>query len=607
MQMDLDELPMVEIEDVFVDRENALQFLENELKKRKNRVKEYAIRITQAPGTGKTRLLKEFIKKMEKERKAVGIYINSPEIERWVKDSPRKLESELWRVLFFEYVEDPHELIGITPVSAKELAKKYGIEDFRAYINLRDIVEDKPAYDSMLMDFCNLSLLLLDLPLIIVFDEIQATIGVMTDQFQNAKGQGLFRQIIKLVADLIKLPNVLVVLSGTNYKILHFLEDIGSPIKQKTKEYNLKPLAPEYVGEFYDRVFGKPTDEVTEGLRDWLIENSNGVPRTMVWMAETLQEQGGIEWAREIGLEEAISALDEIVYDRVYEDVQNSVNTLMELKNGKELLEWVAYRSLFDRQIPLVETQHFESEEADKKKICTIHDLVHKGIIHIVDGHFEFRNVYFEQALRKALQIENKTLEELLRLFGMKTTELRGFMSWQRTFLGAYLELALAIALYKMSKQLGTIVLSKFLTPKPDSDLKIQVDKIVRIASPELIVEPELNTIYAAPERGPDMTIFTEDKRAIFIECKNWTQPLSYNDFKNIRRKLKSISKKFKNYKPVYIIAVPKIQDIIFDELELYPDTYFLLEDSLKKILGEPVFAMFDEIRKSTLRIRKIL
>ncbi len=605
--MNPDEAPVVELEDVFVDRENALQFLENELKKRKNRVKEYAIRITQAPGTGKTRLLQQFIKKMEKERKAVGIYINSPEIERWVRDSPRKLESELWRVLFFEYVEEPHELIGITPVSAKELAKKYGIEDFRAYINLRDIVEDKPAYDSMLMDFCNLSLPLLDFPLFIVFDEIQATIGVMTDQFQNAKGQGLFRQIIKLVADLIKLPNVLVVLSGTNYKILHFLEDIGSPIKQKTKEYNLKPLDPEYVGEFYDRVFGKPTDEVTEGLRNWLIENSNGVPRTMVWMAETLQEQGGIEWAREIGLEEAISALDEIAYGMVYEDVQNSVNSLMELKNGKELLEWVAYRSLFDRQISLVETQHFEYEDADRKKICTIDDLVHKGIIHIVDGHFEFRNVYFEQALREALQIENKTLEELLRLFGMKTTELRGFMSWQRTFLGAYLELALAIALYRMSRQLGSIDLSKFLTPKLNSNLKIYVDKIVRIASPELIAEPELNTIYAAPERGPDLTIFTEYKNVILIECKNWTQPLSYSDFKNIRRKLKSTSKKFKDYKPVYIIAVPKIQEIIYDELELHPDTYFLLEDSLKQIMGNQVFAMFDEIRKSTMQIRKIL
>ncbi len=68
MQMNPDEPPIIELEDVFVDREKAMQFLENELKKRKNRTKEQAIRIMQAPGTGKTRLLKEFIKMIEAER-----------------------------------------------------------------------------------------------------------------------------------------------------------------------------------------------------------------------------------------------------------------------------------------------------------------------------------------------------------------------------------------------------------------------------------------------------------------------------------------------------------------------------------------------------------
>ncbi len=77
---------IIDVEDVFVDRDNALLYLEVELQKRKNRKKEKAIHITQAPGTGKTRLLQEFIKKMAREKKAVGIYINSSDIENWIYD-----------------------------------------------------------------------------------------------------------------------------------------------------------------------------------------------------------------------------------------------------------------------------------------------------------------------------------------------------------------------------------------------------------------------------------------------------------------------------------------------------------------------------------------
>ena len=72
------------IEKVFVDREAAIKYLDDELKSRMGGIVERAIRITQAPGTGKTRFLQEFIKRMEGEKKGVGLYINSPEIERWI-------------------------------------------------------------------------------------------------------------------------------------------------------------------------------------------------------------------------------------------------------------------------------------------------------------------------------------------------------------------------------------------------------------------------------------------------------------------------------------------------------------------------------------------
>ncbi len=47
--MNPDEAPVIKIENVFVDREKALQYLEDELRSRKNRTIEKAIRITQHP------------------------------------------------------------------------------------------------------------------------------------------------------------------------------------------------------------------------------------------------------------------------------------------------------------------------------------------------------------------------------------------------------------------------------------------------------------------------------------------------------------------------------------------------------------------------------
>ncbi len=595
------------IKKVFVDREDALNFLENELEDRivdiievENAV-EMAIRITQAPGTGKTRLLKEFIKKMEKEKKAVGVYINAPEIERWIRDAPRRLESELWRVLFFNYVKDPHELIGITSTAAKDLAKKYGIDNFRAFTNFLDTVEDEPSYDSMLMDFCALSLPLLELPIIIVFDEIQATIGKMTDYFLDSKGQGLFRQIINLSADLIKLPNVLVILSGTNYKIMHFLEHLGSPLHDKTMEYNLLPLETKYVGEFYDRVFGVLENNTDVKLQSWLMENSNGVPRTMVWMAEELQRLGGPEWAREVGIETAIKELDEAVLDRIIPNVRKIYNDLTEFSNGHELLEWLVYRSMLDHQIPQVEFEYLTPKEVEEANYCTIDDLINKGIIHVVDDSVEIRNIYYEKALRTILGIENITFKTILDMSNINETELSGLLTWQRNMLGAYLEMAVALGLYNLSKKTGVVHLNQFFDTPMDKDIKIQIDKIVRVPSIDSIIKVhELNVLYASPERGPDLTIFTGNS-VILIECKNWQRPLTEREFDEIQEMFNKYREKLGN-KTIKVLITTKG----YEPYTKNTDIHVISDENLKKIVGARVFSLFESIRERARSIRPI-
>ncbi len=590
-------MPLKKIKKVFVDREHALNFLEKELNDRIGEATEMAIRITQAPGTGKTRLLKEFIKKMEDERKAVGIYINSPEIERWITDSPQKLESELWRVLFFQYVEEPHELIGITSITAKDLAKKNGIENLRAYINLRNIVEDDRSYDSMLMDFCALSLPLLDLPLIIVFDEIQATIGVMTEQFQNAKGQGLFRQIINLVADLIKLPNVLVVLSGTNYKIMHFLGSLGSRLRGKTREYKLSPLPYEAVGEFYNRVFGVPQDLVSEELRNWLIMNSNGVPRTMVWMANELLNHGGLDWVKSVGLNSAITELDEKILEIVENELEDSINDLLQFSNGERVLKWLAYTALFKRQISIDEFEKIFYDNAVSQNLCTVDDLVDKGLVHVIDGSIEIRNVYYHWALQKLLKLDEHILVNFLENVDDSLIEL---LSWNVQILGTWFEIMFAISLYELAKS-TKVQLNDVLDEHINSDYVIdEYEKIVRSIYFKLREEGmSPKVIYSLPEApGIDIIAVNGEGQKLVVQCKNVDRKVSPREFKKILNKMNDAVKELRIADASQVVVFLHEPTDRVRRIARENNVGIISGACVKKLMGNKVMKLFEQSRE---------
>ncbi len=600
MRMSPDEEPLIEIEDIFVDREKALQFLEVELRKRKNRTKEKTIRITQAPGTGKTRLLKEFIKKMESANKGVGIYINSPDIEDWLKYGSETLVNQLWRVILFPIVEEVRAELTISQHLLDKIKEKYDFDDYEPYFKYLEMNKNLP-YDALLKFFGQSVSDGLRLPLIIVFDEIQATIGRMTDEFTNYKGQGLFRNIIDLVSSLIKFPNILVILSGTNYKIMHFLEHLGSPLHDKTLEYNLPPLEAKYVGEFYDRVFGVPENDIEIKLQNWLMENSNGVPRTMVWMAEELQQLGGPEWAQKVGIGMAIKKLDKKILDRIIPNVRKTYNDLVEFSNGRELLEWLVYRSMLDHQIPQVEFEHLTPKEVERSNYCTIDDLINKGIIHVVDDSVELRNIYYEKALRTILGIENITFKTILNMSNINETELSGLLTWQRSMLGAYLEMAVALGLFNLSKKTGIVHLNQFFDTPTDKDIKIQVNKIFRIPSIDSVIKKhEKNVLYASPERGPDLIIFTEDN-VVLIECKNWQRPFTEAEFDEIQEMFNKYREKMgKNTINVLITTKG------YEAYTKNTDIYVISDENLKKIIGDEVFRLFESVRERARSVRPI-
>ncbi len=599
--MNLDESPIIEIEDVFVDRKKALQFLENELRKRKNRTKEKAIRITQAPGTGKTRLLKEFIKKMEHEQKAIGIYINSPRFADWFMGDISDLRKMLRRAILSLKIP---ELVGSDVMVSDELAKtflkKYEINDYFAYEELERIFKDHDTVRGTLIDVCGSIPFIIGVPIIFVFDEIQATIGVMTDKFQNSKGQGLFREIIKLAADLIKISNVLVVLSGTNYKIMHFLGKLGSPLYEKTTEFRLQPLNAQAVEEFYNRIFGEPQNEVEEQLREWMVVNSNGVPRTMVWMAEALQKID-IKQVSKSNVDDIIKKLDMAVMQNI--DVSR-IQDLMELEHGRELLEWVAYRSIIEKEIPILSLPTISYDEAEAQNVCTVDDLIDKGIVHILDGNIEVRNNYYLIALWKELGIQHGMLIELLKLSGLKSEDALRLLSWQLNVLGAYFEIAVALAIYKFS-QFGDFNLASFFDYGTNMRLVLpKLRRLERIPVSFISTQFPNDVIYAVPKApGVDIIAKTIEDIPIYIQCKNWSRRLSRQKLEEILTSMKNFESKFGTGVKVLVLSQKLDDDLqqLASQHELYTIT------DVQRLLGREILEFFETARKRSQEVEPLI
>lgn len=133
--------------------------------------------------------------------------------------------------------------------------------------------------------------------------------------------------------------------------------------------------------------------------------------------------------------------------------------------------------------------------------------------------------------------------------------------------------------------------------------------KIVRIPSINFITESHEytpNVIYAAPERGPDLTIFTEDKQVVIIECKNWQRKLTSLEADKIFDKLDDYGSLFNGYTPIYILITPNTQNKKSYNKAIQRGIFMISDNNLKKIIGDKVYKLFADIRQKARDSRAI-
>jgi len=335
-------------------------------------------------------------------------------------------------------------------------------------------------------------------------------------------------------------------------------------------------------------------------FREWIIENSNGVPRTMVLMAHKLANMG-FDYVRQVGLHAAIRELDAQMVQSI--DI-SIINDLLSLKNGREMLEWIVWRSLIEKEIPILGIRRIQLDEAERENICTIDDLIDKGVVHLLNGSVEIRTNYYLLSLKNALGLDHIMLKDLLDISGLTRDEALALSSWQVNVIGAYFEMAVALALFRLSQQ-GIFNLDRLFSNS--NETKVVVPKFERIEklpfySSELI---KPNVIYAMPRvKGVDITFKDVEGNMVLIECKNWERAISSLELSIIHRNILQFEKEIGRSGIHILVTTSQLSEELLNQAN--KQKLFVINE-MDRLVGRDIMDFFEQALQRARKVEPLM
>ncbi len=289
------------LDEIFVGRKQELKILNALWKRTLLPDKHLVYVLLNAPGTGKTRLLKFFGEQLEHDNE--GLYF------RYVCDNRHLTSSSLHRHL----LEEIRELVYSRTIYIKNyIIKTYSHDDERQYRMTRfsEILQRMNAslgqgtivtLDDVVSVFHQLSQVI---PIFFVADEIQEfqklTIEVDEPSLkkENSREETALHYFTRILKSLMS-SRILMVLSGTQFHILSQIgTKIGSPIAQKVEQIVIKNFSVQETNEYVQQVQKRilqnitPSDKkktafrLVEFYRQFLLAFSGGHPRTVVMITQ---------------------------------------------------------------------------------------------------------------------------------------------------------------------------------------------------------------------------------------------------------------------------------------------------------------------------------
>ncbi len=249
---------LITVQEIFVGRKEELAYLDSLWNASLKEGEHFVHVMLNAPGTGKTRLLKFFGETLETERKGLYFHYNC-DGRHWTTSSLHRSILEEISELIFTRTRYIHEYIIHAYPDLEE--RNYRLERFEELkhqisrllkrsegINLDDVV-------SILQGLSRI------IPLLFIADEIQefqkVTLEVDEPSLlsQDIEEETALHYFTRILKSLMR-SRVLMILSGTQYHILTQIGfKIGSPIAQKVRQIIIKNLSLEEVDEYVEQAW----------------------------------------------------------------------------------------------------------------------------------------------------------------------------------------------------------------------------------------------------------------------------------------------------------------------------------------------------------------
>lgn len=328
---------MVDVTDIFVGRQKELATLDElwhySLKKREHR----AYVIFNAPGVGKTTLLKKFGEILETEKKGVHFhYVCKSDVQN--RNAMNKSIFNQFQLFYTDNYDRIEEYIEKNYTGFKKKAYTNNLEYIHSQITeyLRSNSFNYGAISELLLSLSAV------IPIFFSSDEVQVFEQIKLPANEYNPEETLFHYYTKLIANLLN-SRILLIMTGTQYHILQTIGDkIGSPIRDKADAKVISPLSSTDIHEYcvkLNRLVAIPS-QTLEYLESYLQTYCGGHARTIQKIVEEfltyINKYSSVEHWTEF-VEEITVSLEHILIDSNL--TAEKKGTLMELQSRTHFVD----------------------------------------------------------------------------------------------------------------------------------------------------------------------------------------------------------------------------------------------------------------------------
>lgn len=172
--------------------------------------------------------------------------------------------------------------------------------------------------------------------------------------------------------------------------------------------------------------------------------------------------------------------------------------------------------------------------------------------------------------------------------------------------MGAYFEMAVALALFRLSQHGEFDISLLFDNAKMENMILPQFNYIKRVSTKILTKKGiQKGIIYALPQAtGVDLIVKDISDRIIMVQFKNWYQMISHSEMRKIIDRFKDFDEQL-NKKGIHVLILSKHPDQPL--LDYASRNNLFIISNAERLLGQEILQFFEQARKRAREIEPLV